>query len=35
MLQSALVGQYGADWADEVARHLDNGGDFYVSLLFT
>src|SRR6476620_5238295 len=35
LLQSALIGQYGADWADEVARHLDNGGDFYVSLLFT
>jgi hypothetical protein len=30
-----LSERYGADWADVLAHHLDSGGDFYPTLLFT
>lgn len=32
VLDSLTAGQ-GRDWADMVAHHVDNGGDFYVMLV--
>lgn len=32
---SLLSERYGADWADVLAHHLDSGGDFYPTLLYT
>jgi hypothetical protein len=34
MLQD-LSAHYGAAWADDLARHIDSGGSFYVLLVVT
>jgi hypothetical protein len=35
LVEQQLRAAYGASWADDLARHLDSGGDFYPIIVVT